>query len=268
MALSPASAPTSLITASTACLPPLWQRRTQRCLKAPRKRGGKRNVNRIYGEPVEVQARKDGRPTRFVWRSRLYTVRAILEHWVINREWWRNPEGQASEPGQPQPQPSPASPSPASPASPASPSPPAPAPAGPAPARPAPARPAPARPAPARPAPARPAPARPAPARPARTRVLAGRGGPRAGYDAQRLRTAPRRHHRHLDPAPMILAQPDLGHHFCRTRNIDNSMSVAFYWLFQVERHIHWNRTRPLESNEAILGSQPPSRRKIPTLDT
>ena len=56
-------------------------------------------MSRIYGEPVNVQARNDGRPTRFFWRSRLYTVRAILEHWVINREWWRDPE---AEPGQPE----------------------------------------------------------------------------------------------------------------------------------------------------------------------
>ena len=55
-------------------------------------------MNRVYGEPVNVQARDDGRPARFVWRGRLYTVRAILEHWVINREWWRDPE---AEPGQP-----------------------------------------------------------------------------------------------------------------------------------------------------------------------
>jgi Domain of unknown function (DUF6504) len=56
-------------------------------------------VNRPYGEPVEVQARKDGRPVRFVWRSRLYSVRAILEHWVVNREWWRDA---GAEPGQPE----------------------------------------------------------------------------------------------------------------------------------------------------------------------
>jgi hypothetical protein len=56
-------------------------------------------VNNVYGEPAEVQARDDGRPLRFVWRSRLYAVRAILEHWVINREWWRDP---AAEPGQPE----------------------------------------------------------------------------------------------------------------------------------------------------------------------
>ena len=54
-------------------------------------------MNRVYGEPVQVHARPDGRPVRFVWRSRLYTVRAIFEHWVINREWWRDP---AAEPGQ------------------------------------------------------------------------------------------------------------------------------------------------------------------------
>jgi len=49
-------------------------------------------MSRVYGEPVNVQARDDGRPARFVWRGRLYTVRAILEHWVINREWWQDPE--------------------------------------------------------------------------------------------------------------------------------------------------------------------------------
>jgi Family of unknown function (DUF6504) len=56
-------------------------------------------VNTVYGEPVNVQARDDGRPARFVWRGRLYTVHAILEHWVINREWWQDPE---AEPGQPE----------------------------------------------------------------------------------------------------------------------------------------------------------------------
>ena len=46
-------------------------------------------MGRVYGEPVNVQARKDGRPTRFVWRGRLYAVRSVMEHWVVNREWWR-----------------------------------------------------------------------------------------------------------------------------------------------------------------------------------
>ena len=66
-------------------------------------------MNGVYGEPVNVHARADGRPLRFVWRSRLYTVRAILEHWVINREWWRSrddsggPAPPAPEPGGPAP---------------------------------------------------------------------------------------------------------------------------------------------------------------------
>jgi hypothetical protein len=62
-------------------------------------------MSRVYGESVQIHARADGRPVRFVWRSRLYTVRAILEHWVINREWWREPadSGDAgTEPGQPE----------------------------------------------------------------------------------------------------------------------------------------------------------------------
>jgi Family of unknown function (DUF6504) len=59
-------------------------------------------MSRVYGEPVNVKARADGRPLRFVWRSRLYTVRAILEHWVINREWWRARDpGDPAQPGQP-----------------------------------------------------------------------------------------------------------------------------------------------------------------------
>jgi hypothetical protein len=67
--------------------------------------GGRFGMSRTYGEPVQVKARSDGRPMRFVWRSRLYTVRAIWEHWVINREWWREPadSGDAgTEPGQPE----------------------------------------------------------------------------------------------------------------------------------------------------------------------
>ena len=46
-------------------------------------------MGRVYGEPVNVQTRADGRPARFVWRGRLYAVRSVMEHWVVNREWWR-----------------------------------------------------------------------------------------------------------------------------------------------------------------------------------
>jgi uncharacterized protein DUF6504 len=56
-------------------------------------------MSRVYREPVEVQAREDGRPTRFVWRGRLYTVRSILEHWAVNREWWREANPADPAPG-------------------------------------------------------------------------------------------------------------------------------------------------------------------------
>ena len=44
---------------------------------------------RVYGEPVEVQTREDGRPARFGWRGRRYAVRAVHEYWLVNRDWWR-----------------------------------------------------------------------------------------------------------------------------------------------------------------------------------
>jgi len=55
-------------------------------------------MGRVYGEPVEVQARADDRPTRFVWRGRLYAVRSIAEHWVINREWWTESDPELAQP--------------------------------------------------------------------------------------------------------------------------------------------------------------------------
>ena len=67
--------------------------------RAASQAGGEPFMSMVYGEPVNVQPRDDGRPARFVWRGRLYTVRAILEHWVINREWWQDPE---AEPGRPE----------------------------------------------------------------------------------------------------------------------------------------------------------------------
>ena len=57
-------------------------------------------MSRVYREPVDVQTREDGRPVRFVWRGRLYTVRGVLEHWVINRDWWRYPSQEPSQPEQ------------------------------------------------------------------------------------------------------------------------------------------------------------------------
>src|ERR1700753_3265984 len=55
-------------------------------------------MNGVYGERVSVQARPDGRPTRFEWQRRPYAVSAILEHWVVSREWWREPGPASREP--------------------------------------------------------------------------------------------------------------------------------------------------------------------------
>jgi len=57
-------------------------------------------MSRVYGEPVNVQTREDGRPARFVWRGRLYAVRSVMEYWVVNREWWRETD-QPAQPAQP-----------------------------------------------------------------------------------------------------------------------------------------------------------------------
>ena len=61
-------------------------------------------MGRVYGEPVNVQTRVDGRPARFVWRGRLYAVRSVMEHWVINREWWRetDPAAQTAQVAEPE----------------------------------------------------------------------------------------------------------------------------------------------------------------------
>ena len=50
-------------------------------------------MSRTYAEPVDVGV-SGGRPARFVWRGRLYTVLGVLDHWVISREWWKqqNPD--------------------------------------------------------------------------------------------------------------------------------------------------------------------------------
>ncbi len=49
-------------------------------------------MSKVYGEPVDVWV-QDGRPARFVWRGRLYTVLGVLDHWVVSREWWRHGPG-------------------------------------------------------------------------------------------------------------------------------------------------------------------------------
>ena len=55
-------------------------------------------MNLVDAAPVYVHTTDDGRPVRFVWRDRLYTVRAVVEHWVSSSERSQDPKG---KPGQP-----------------------------------------------------------------------------------------------------------------------------------------------------------------------
>ncbi|MEV7011359.1 DUF6504 family protein [Streptosporangium sp. NPDC051022] len=53
-------------------------------------------MSRLYGDPIEVWSR-DGQPVQFVWRDRLYTVRRVLDQWVVAREWWKTSEHDPGE---------------------------------------------------------------------------------------------------------------------------------------------------------------------------
>ncbi|MCU1590723.1 MAG: hypothetical protein JWP11_1979, partial [Frankiales bacterium] len=39
-------------------------------------------------DPVEVR-RRDDVPEQFLWRGRLYVVRAVLARWTESGGWWR-----------------------------------------------------------------------------------------------------------------------------------------------------------------------------------
>jgi hypothetical protein len=45
---------------------------------------------RRVGESIEVRVagQPDDAPMSFLWRGRLYVVRAVLGHWHERREWW------------------------------------------------------------------------------------------------------------------------------------------------------------------------------------
>lgn len=51
---------------------------------------------RQYDEPVDVREAVSApdaehcRPEAFVWRGRLYLVRAVLDHWCQRSAWWRS----------------------------------------------------------------------------------------------------------------------------------------------------------------------------------
>ncbi len=44
-------------------------------------------MGRRHAEPIDVR-RRDDVPAQFVWRSRLYVVKQVLEHWFQSGPWW------------------------------------------------------------------------------------------------------------------------------------------------------------------------------------
>jgi hypothetical protein len=44
-------------------------------------------MGRRHAEPIEVR-RRDDVPAQFVWRSRCYVVKEVLEHWFESGQWW------------------------------------------------------------------------------------------------------------------------------------------------------------------------------------
>ena len=56
-------------------------------------------MSRVYGEPVKVGVGEDGRrPALFVWRGKSYAVTSVIEHWIVNREWWQEPDPAPAHP--------------------------------------------------------------------------------------------------------------------------------------------------------------------------
>ncbi len=82
-------------------------------------------MSRLHADVVEVQ-RGDDAPAQFLWRGRLYVVRAVLARWTESGGWWRSAAvravadggsegGSAGSSGAPAPAPLDTAPIPASP---------------------------------------------------------------------------------------------------------------------------------------------------------
>ena len=44
---------------------------------------------RQYDDPVEVRRGETEGPEQFLWRGRLWKVRAVVAHWVETGPWWQ-----------------------------------------------------------------------------------------------------------------------------------------------------------------------------------
>lgn len=59
-------------------------------------------MSRRCAEAVEVR-RGDEAPAQFVWRGRLYLIRAVLGRWVESGGWWASAEARSLFAGEPAP---------------------------------------------------------------------------------------------------------------------------------------------------------------------
>lgn len=50
---------------------------------------------RLYDDPVEVRRGETEGPDQFLWRGRLWKVRAVVAHWVETAPWWQSTGAQA-----------------------------------------------------------------------------------------------------------------------------------------------------------------------------
>ena len=50
---------------------------------------------RRYDDPVEVRKGAADDPEQFLWRGKLWKVRAVLAHWVETGSWWQFADARA-----------------------------------------------------------------------------------------------------------------------------------------------------------------------------
>ena len=54
---------------------------------------------RQYDDPVEVRRGEAEDPDQFLWRGRLWKVRAVVAHWVETAPWWQGATGGSGRQG-------------------------------------------------------------------------------------------------------------------------------------------------------------------------
>ena len=52
---------------------------------------------RQYDDPVEVRRGETEGPEQFLWRGRLWKVRAVVAHWVETGPWWQGSGSPATD---------------------------------------------------------------------------------------------------------------------------------------------------------------------------